>query len=165
MLEPCVVSERVCITRSKGVSDEYFYFYSGAIEDFKICIPFTDFESDLLKTLNITHSQLSLNGWGFIKAFELVYETVSITHTLGLFFSFFELDEEDKGGWISLSGISGESFLQAYTTNYKGFKDKFLRVKSGERCPQVMYVLEGNIVFQFTRYITRCRCPILIMTG
>lgn len=36
MLESCVVGERVCITRSNGVSDEYFYFYSGVIEDFKI---------------------------------------------------------------------------------------------------------------------------------
>lgn len=36
VLKPCVVGETVCITRPKGVPDEYFYFYSGIIEDFKI---------------------------------------------------------------------------------------------------------------------------------
>lgn len=95
------------------------------IGDFKIRIPFTDFESDLLKTLNIAHSQLCPNGWGFIKAFKIVCDTMDITHTLGLFFSFFELKGEEKGDWVSLSGILRKSLLQAYTTNYKGFKDKF----------------------------------------
>ena len=137
MLEPCVVGERVRITRPKGVSDEYFYFYSGVIEDFKIRIPFTDFESDLLKTLNITPSQLRLNGKGFTKSFELVCEAVNIIPTLVLFFSFFEVKRADKGGWDSLSEIPEKSFLHAYTTNYKDFKDKFLQVKSEKRCPKL----------------------------
>lgn len=29
VLGPCVVGEGVCITRPKGVSNKYFYFYSG----------------------------------------------------------------------------------------------------------------------------------------
>lgn len=147
ILAPCVDSESVCITRPKGVSDEYFYFYSGVIEDFKIRILFTDFESNLLKTLNICPSQLCINGWDFIKAFEIVCDTMDITPTLGLVFSFFKLKGVEKGGRVSLSRIPGRSFLQAYITNYKGFKDKFLRVKSGKRCPQVMYMLDGNYRF------------------
>lgn len=31
ILEPCVVGESVCITRPKGVLEEYFYFYLGVI--------------------------------------------------------------------------------------------------------------------------------------
>lgn len=137
VLEPSVVRERVCITRSNGVPNEYFYFYLGVIEDFKICIPSTDFESDLLKTINVVPSQLRPNGWDFIKVFELVCETVDIIPTLGLFLSFFKLKGAEKGGWVSLIGIPGKSSLQAYTTNYKGFKDKFLQVKSGKRCPKL----------------------------
>lgn len=72
---------------------------------------------------------------------------MDITPTLGLFFSFFELRGAEKGGSISLRGISRKNFLQAYTTNYKGFKDKFLWVKSGKRCPQVMYALDGHYHF------------------
>lgn len=57
---------------------------------------------------------------------------------------FFELKGTDKIGWVSLSIIPEKSFLQAYTTHYKGFKDNFLRVKSGTRCPHVIYDLDGN---------------------
>lgn len=56
VLEPCVVGERVCITRPKGVYDEYFYFCSGVTDDFKVLIPFIDYEHDYLKTLNIAPS-------------------------------------------------------------------------------------------------------------
>lgn len=115
--------------------------------DFKIRIPFTDFEFGLLKTLNIAPSPLYPNGWGFIKAFEMVCDAMDITSTLGLFFSFFELKGMEKGGWVSLSRIMGKRFLQAYTTNYMGCKDKYLRVNSGKRCPRVMYVLGGNYRF------------------
>lgn len=144
ILEPCVAGERVYIILPKEVSDEYFYFYSRVIEDFKVRFPFTDFESDLLKTLNIAPSQLLLNEWRFIKAFEIVYDVIAIVPTLGLFFSLFKLKGAERRGWVSLSGIPGKSFLQAYTTNYKGFKEKFLQVKSGTRCPQVLYDLDGN---------------------
>lgn len=124
--------------------DDYFYFYSGVIEDFKDRFPNSDFEFNLHKTLNIAHSQLCTNVWGFIKAFDIVCDTMDIMPTLGLVFSFFELKGAKKEGWVSLSGIPGKSFLHAYTTNYKGFKEKFLQVKSGTRCPQVMYDLDGN---------------------
>lgn len=71
ILEPCVVGKRVCITRPKGLLEEYFYFYSGVIEDFKIHIPFTDFESDLLQTINITPSKLHPDGWALSRLLKL----------------------------------------------------------------------------------------------
>lgn len=43
-----------------------------------------------------------------------------------------------------LSGLPSKSFLQAYTTNYKGFKDQFLRIRCISRCPQVIYALDGS---------------------
>lgn len=144
ILEPCVKSEMVCTIRPKEVSYEYFHFYSGVIEDFKVRFPFTDFEFVLLKTLDIAPWQLCSNGWGFIKAFEIVCNTIDILTTLDLFFSFFEIKGAVRGGWVSLNGILRKSFLQAYTTNYKGFKEKFLRVKNETRCPHVMYDLDGN---------------------
>ncbi|KAI5399032.1 hypothetical protein KIW84_064412 [Lathyrus oleraceus] len=56
VLEPCIPRERVCIVHPKGVKDEYFHFYDGVLDNFKIHLPFTDFESDLLRTLNISPS-------------------------------------------------------------------------------------------------------------
>lgn len=88
----------MCTIRPKEVLDEYFYFYLGVIEDFKFRFPFTDFQPGLLKTLSISPSQLRPNGWSFIKDFEIVCDTMDIMLTLGLFFSFFELKGEERGG-------------------------------------------------------------------
>lgn len=67
ILEPCIPGEHVCIARPRGVKDEYFHFYVGVLQDFNNHIPFTDFEYDLLRTLNTAPSQLCPNYWGFIK--------------------------------------------------------------------------------------------------
>lgn len=83
---------------------------------------------------------------------------MNITTTLGLFFLFFELKGAKKGGWASLNRILGKIFLQAYTANYKGFKDKFLRVNSRKRFPQVMYVLDEN--YRFLIYWSNSPFPI-----
>lgn len=48
---------------------------------------------------------------------------------------------------MTISGLPGKSFLQAYTTNYKGFKDRFLRIRCGPRCPQVIYALDESYHF------------------
>lgn len=62
ILEPCILGERVCIVSPSGVKDEYFYFYVSVLEDFKIHIPFSDFESNLLITIKIAPSQLLSNS-------------------------------------------------------------------------------------------------------
>lgn len=59
----------------------------------------------------------------------MVCEAINIESTIGLFFSFFEIKGVEKGDWIIISSLPGKSFLQVYTTNYKGFKDWFLRVR------------------------------------
>lgn len=99
------------------------------MEDFNTHIPFTDFEYDLLRALNTTPSQLFPNSWGFIKAFKIVCKAIDIDPTIGLFFSFFEIKGVEKGGWVTISGLSDMSFLQAYTTNYKCFKHQLIRVR------------------------------------
>lgn len=123
------------------------------MEDFNIHIPFTVFESDILKTLNTTPSQLRPNSWRFIKDFKIFCEAIDIEPTIGLFFSFFEIKDVEKGRWVTINGLPGKSFLQAYTTNYKGFKDRFLCIRYGPRCPQVMYALDGS--HHFPIYWTR----------
>lgn len=120
VLEPCILDERVCITWPTELLGDCCYFYFGVIEDFNICIPFTDFESDLLKILNTASSLLHLNGWGFIKAFEVVYEVVDIIPTLGLVFFFFELKgptREDEFP-LTVSKEKGSSKLIQPTIKY-----------------------------------------------
>lgn len=135
VLEPCILGECVFIVHPRGVKDKYSHFYTRVLEDFNIHISFIDFESGLLKSLNNTPSQLRPNSWWFIKDFEIVYEAIGIKPTIGLFFSFFEIKGVEKRRWMTISGLLGKIFLQAYTTNYKGFKKRFLCIRYGPRCP------------------------------
>lgn len=121
ILEPCLPI-RVCISHPKGVKDEFFHFYVGELEDFKIRLPFSDFEVVILKIINFPLSQFRPNNRGFIKAFEIVCEAIHIVTTIGLVFSFFEVKGVEKVSQITICGIPRRSFLQVYTTNYKGFK-------------------------------------------
>src|SRR4051812_24432340 len=81
VLEPCGPGERVCSLRPASSEDELFYFYPSVIETFDVRIPFSDFEVDVLKTMNATLSQLYPNSRGFIKAFQRVCKDVSIAPT------------------------------------------------------------------------------------
>lgn len=56
VLESCIPGERVCVIHPRLVKEEYLHLYVGVLEDFKIHLPFTEFEFDLLKTLNTAHS-------------------------------------------------------------------------------------------------------------
>lgn len=58
ILEPCIPCEKVCMRRPPRVHDEDFYFYSGVIEDFGMGIPFTIFQTEILRPLNVSHFQL-----------------------------------------------------------------------------------------------------------
>ena len=73
--------------------------------------------------------------------------------TIGLFFSFVEVKGVDNRSWIQISGIPTRSFLQAYSSNYKNYKDRFVRVRCGPRCPQVLYVSDGHP--RFPHYWTK----------
>ena len=77
----------------------------------------------------------------------MVCAALDVTSTIGLFFSFFEVKNVESKSWVAISGVPRNSFLQTYTTNYKGFKDRFLRVRCGPRCPQVIYATDGHMKF------------------
>lgn len=96
LLEPCIPGECVSISRPKCMKDEFFNFYVRVLENFKIRLPFSDFEADILKTTNVVPSLLRPNSWGFIKAFEIIFEAMRIDPTIGLFFFFFEVKEVEK---------------------------------------------------------------------
>lgn len=62
VMEPCGPGERVCTLRPPSSKDELFYFYPSVLESFEIKIIFSDFEVDILKTVNAAPSQLRPNS-------------------------------------------------------------------------------------------------------
>jgi hypothetical protein len=70
----------------------FFYMYTSLITQFNLFFPFTEFESLMLRTLNVAPIQLHPNSWAFIKAFELACLGLEIDHpSIAVFFSFYQI--------------------------------------------------------------------------
>ncbi len=58
----CFPGEIVCVLRPKGVM-EIFHLYGAVLEEFGVKIPFTLFEMDVLRLLNVAPTQIRPNSW------------------------------------------------------------------------------------------------------
>lgn len=79
----------VCLFPLQEAGDEFFYFYIGPLDDFRVQFPFSDFIADLLTTLNVALTQQHPNGMRSFQAFEFVCKAFDSDPTLGIFFSIF----------------------------------------------------------------------------
>lgn len=80
-------SEKVTIPISFDLYSPYFYLYPPFIIDMVIFVSLSPFIIEVLKALNVAHSLLFLNSWGFIRTFEMACEYLEISPTVGIFFS------------------------------------------------------------------------------
>lgn len=113
-----------------GVDVECVFMYQTFFSSLGLRFSFTNFESSILACLNIALTQLHLNGWGFIRAFEVLSNFLSRHVSTRPFFSYFYPKGTSKGGWVSLHGRLGRKLLNGVDMSYKHFKDQFFKVKS-----------------------------------
>ncbi|WJX33912.1 hypothetical protein P8452_22076 [Trifolium repens] len=148
ILEPVEEGEYVLgVPRSEHVS---FYMHTKLIEDFHLYFPFTEFQKSMLRVLNVAPPQLSPNGWSFIKAFELVCFGLEISEpSVAVFFSFYHVKNLFPQNVVSLSAQPNRGLFSLYSSNYKNYKDTFVRVRGAEYCPSVMYGDDGAPLFPF----------------
>ena len=66
----------------------FIMFYGDIIDRLRIGPPFTHFQVELLKVINICPSQLTWNAWAFILYFEVICIHLKIKPSLNLFSSF-----------------------------------------------------------------------------
>lgn len=116
---PCDVSERVCDQILAGAMEESFLMYMVVLEELGVTIPFTAFEMDVLKFLNVAPSQIRPNSWVFIRGFEILCKALSLEPSIGVFFHFYGTKDVNKGTWISISAHSGKKLFPPYASNFK----------------------------------------------
>ncbi|KAK2391053.1 hypothetical protein QL285_064547 [Trifolium repens] len=135
------------VPRSEPTS---FYMYTRFIEDFHQYFPFTEFQKSMLRVLNVAPTQLSPNSWSFIKAFELVCFGLDISEpSVAVFFSFYHIKSLFPNNVVSLSAQPNRGLFTLYSSNYKNYKEAFVRVRGGEGCRGVMYVDDDTPLFPF----------------
>ncbi|KOM49471.1 hypothetical protein LR48_Vigan08g029800 [Vigna angularis] len=76
----CRDDERVCYSRENASSD-FFYYYASPFYDLYLRFPFTTFQMDVLRTLNVAPSQLHPNSWGYVQAFAVLCRALAIRPT------------------------------------------------------------------------------------
>ncbi|MED6138588.1 hypothetical protein PIB30_075685 [Stylosanthes scabra] len=92
---PCSSSERVC---HEGQKAEWFFMYACVL------------------------SKIHPNGWGFIRAFEILMEYLQEDPSLELFFYLFQAKGVDRGIWVALSSHQGRTIFSLFKASYRDFK-------------------------------------------
>jgi hypothetical protein len=132
ILEPVEAGEYV--TAVHNTEPAFFYMYTHFIKDFHLYFPFTEFQLSMLRVLNVAPTQLSPNSWSFIKAYELVCFGLDIASpSVAVFFSFYQIKALFPNSVVSLSGQPNRGLFSLYSSNYKNYKDTFVRVRGGDR--------------------------------
>lgn len=82
-------NERVFHGKDDSVTD-FFFAYSCMFYDMYVRLPFSVFQVDVLRMLNVAPSQLHPNNWGCIQAFATLCQVLAIRLTPTIFLYFFQ---------------------------------------------------------------------------
>ncbi|CAJ2679794.1 unnamed protein product [Trifolium pratense] len=143
------VSENEFVTTRNDTPPAYFYLYTNVIQPLNIWLPFTAFEAEMLKVINVAPTQLHPNSWAFIKAFEVMCLGFNLDPSIGVFFSFYQIKNLKPHSLVSISSQPNRRLLSLYASNFKNFKDSFLRVRCDEKFPNLMYDEVDDPLFPF----------------
>ncbi|MED6211153.1 hypothetical protein PIB30_070893 [Stylosanthes scabra] len=144
---PCTTSERVC---HEGPSGRWFFMYTCLLEEIGVRFPFTDFECSVLRQVNCAPSQIHPNGWGFVRAFEVLMEYLEEKPSLEVFFYLFQAKGVDRGIWVTLSSHQGRVVFSPFKASYKDFKEFYVKVRSTE--DNFPFYLDEHIAERFPLY-------------
>ncbi|MED6145190.1 hypothetical protein PIB30_022787 [Stylosanthes scabra] len=92
-------------------------------------LPFSDFQRDVMTRCCIAVSQLHLNGWGFILAFEKVCLHYGFRSTIRLFFYIYDVHFPPGGyGYITFRARQGRKLFDSYEDSIQEFKWHYFKV-------------------------------------
>ncbi|MED6142449.1 hypothetical protein PIB30_113800, partial [Stylosanthes scabra] len=92
-------------------------------------LPFSDFQRDVKTRCRVAVSQLHLNGWGFILAFEKVCLHYGFRPTIRLFFYIYDVHFPPGGyGYISFRARQGRRLFDSYEESIQEFKWHYFKI-------------------------------------
>ncbi|KAJ1441908.1 hypothetical protein SESBI_01114 [Sesbania bispinosa] len=106
VIYPCQKEELICLSNSdQGSSVPFTYMYDTIFCKLNLLLPFSNFEKELLRALNIPPSQLHPNSWAFVRGYQIVCHFYNMTLSMDKFFSFFQvkLPTGDEIGYVSFN--------------------------------------------------------------
>ncbi|MED6145633.1 hypothetical protein PIB30_027069 [Stylosanthes scabra] len=135
VLEATGPSDRVPF-RAGEDGPHFLWVYQELFTRLRMRLPFSDFQRDVMTRCCVAVSQLHLNGWGFILAFEKVCLHYGFRPTIRLFFYIYDVHFPSGGyGYISFRAHQGRRLFDSYKDSTQEFKWHYFKVlaASGKR--------------------------------
>ncbi|GAU30211.1 hypothetical protein TSUD_67630 [Trifolium subterraneum] len=147
VIDPVALGEFVTTVNEQ--EPHYFYMYTHVLQTLHLWLPFKFFECQVLRVMNVAPCQLHPNSWAFLKAFQVACEGLDLVPTSGVFFSFFHVKKVSPHSLISISSQPNKGRFSLYASNFKNYRDTFVRFRCGEGFPELMFDASGNHLFPF----------------
>ncbi|MED6159416.1 hypothetical protein PIB30_042191, partial [Stylosanthes scabra] len=135
VLEAAGPSDRVPF-RAGEEGPHFLWVYQEFFTRLMMRLPFSDFQREVMTRCRVAVSQLHLNGWGFILAFEKVCLHYGFRPTIRLFFYIYDVHFPSGGyGYISFRARQGRKLFDSYEDSIQEFKWHYFKVlaASGKR--------------------------------
>ncbi|MED6170573.1 hypothetical protein PIB30_032252 [Stylosanthes scabra] len=128
VLEAAGPSDRV-LFRAGEDGPHFLWVYQELFTRLRMRLPFSDFQRDVMTRCRVAVSQLHLNGWGFILAFEKVCLHFGFRPTIRLFFYIYDVHFPPGGyGYISFRTRQGRKLFDSYEDSIQEFKWHYFKV-------------------------------------
>ena len=129
----------------------FFFMYRCLFEVLGVILPLTAYKCALPEHLNVTPSELHLNSWAIVWAFEILCLFFNVWPSVLVFLFFFQIKFLGKIGWVSLNSMSKKLF--EFDLNvFHHFKDRFFKVLATDVVTNgmpLMFNRDGKPCFPF----------------
>ncbi|MED6118433.1 hypothetical protein PIB30_002686 [Stylosanthes scabra] len=130
VLEAAGPSDRVPF-RAGEDGPHFLWVYQELFTRLRMRLPFSDFQRDVMTRCRVAVSQLHLNGWGFILAFERVCLHYGFRPTIRLFFYIYDVHFPLGGyGYISFRARQGRRLFDSYEESIQEFKWHYFKIRA-----------------------------------
>ncbi|MED6106113.1 hypothetical protein PIB30_002006 [Stylosanthes scabra] len=121
VLEAAGLSDRVPFLADED-GPHFLWVYQELFTCLRMRLPFSDFQWDVMTRCRVAISQLHLNGWGFILAFEKVCLHFGFRPTIRLFFYIYDIHFPPGGyGYVSFRACQGRRLFDSYEDSIQEF--------------------------------------------
>jgi len=114
-------SDRLCLS----YEDHVFPMYEVVFKDMGFCLPFSDFQREVLRWTKLSPSQIHPNSYAFMSAFELVCQYLRFSASNNVFFTIFTVQRGTA--WVSFR--QNKKIFDIFAGKVRSFKERFFLVR------------------------------------
>jgi hypothetical protein len=120
-----------------------FPMYEVVFKDMGFRLPFSNFQREVLRWTKLSPTQIHLNSYAFMRAFELLCDYLSIPASKNVFFSFFTVQRGTY--WVSFRQT--QKMFEIFAGKVRSFKERFflVRPKSAAALDNLLEVAKDGV--------------------